>query len=114
MAKRKIKTEKNMESRLGALRAELETLEGNMKTVAGDVEGIADHRVHLALRKAEDVAHNAYRLAEETVTHIAHGVDEWANDGIASTRKTIRERPVYALALTIGVGALIGAMIMRR
>lgn len=104
----------NMDSRLGALRSELETLEADMKGFVGDVEGIADNRVHLAIRKAEGVAHRAYRLAEESTAHVAEDVEAWANGNLNSARKSIRAQPLSALALSVGAGALIGTIFMRR
>ena len=103
-----------METRLGTLRAELETLSGDVNKVAGDVEGIADNRVHLALRKAEDVAHSAYRLAEEATAHVVHDVDDWASGKADIARKSIRAQPFSALAVSAGIGALIGVMFLRR
>lgn len=111
MADRTRKNAAKLDSRLGALRSELETLEGDMKKVAGDVEGIADNRIHLALRKAEDVAHGAYRLAEESAAHVVHDVDDWANGNLDSARKSIRAQPLVALAWSIGAGALLGAIV---
>ena len=108
------KNTNKFDKRLGVLRSELETLESDMKNVASDVGGIADDRVHLALRKAEDVALSAYRLAEETATQVVHGVDEWACGNLDSARKSIRDRPLSVLALSIGAGALVGAMLVRR
>ncbi len=89
----------NKDARLGALRSELETLEADMKGFAGDVEGMADKRVHLAIHRAEDVAHRAYRLAEDSVNHIAGDVQEWAGGNLNSARKSIRAQPLSALAL---------------
>jgi ElaB/YqjD/DUF883 family membrane-anchored ribosome-binding protein len=103
-----------MGARLGALRSELETLEADMKGLVGDVEGIADNRVHLAIRKAEDVAHRAYRLAEDSATHVVDDAQAWTNGNLDSARKSIRAQPFSALALSIGAGALIGAIFMRR
>ena len=108
------KNTEKMDSRLGALRSELETLETDMKGLASDVEGIADKRVHLAIRKAENVAHRAYRLAEESATQVADDVEAWTNDNLDSARKSIRAQPFSALALSLGAGALIGAIFMRR
>ena len=105
---------KKVNQRLGALRSELETLETDMKGLAGDVEGIADNRVHLAIRKAEDVAHRAYRLAEESTVHAAEDVEAWANGNLDQARNSIRTQPFSALALSLGVGALIGAIFVRR
>lgn len=111
MADHTRKNATKLDTRLGALRSELETLEGDLKKVSGDVEGIADNRVHLALRKAEDVAHGAYRLAEETAAQAVHDVDDWANGNLASARKSIRAQPFAALAWSIGAGAIFGAIV---
>lgn len=101
-------------ARLGVLRAQLETLEGDVKSVAGDVGGIADLGVHEALRKAEDVAHNAYQFAEDTIKEAGRDVDAWTRGGIDTARKSIRTHPLLALALSIGAGALVGALVVRR
>ena len=115
MAERKRKNSADkMDSRLGALRSELESLEADMKGLASDVVGIADNRVHLAIRKAENVAHRAYRLAEESAGHVADDVEAWTNDNLDSARKSIRAQPFSALALSLGAGALLGAIFMRR
>jgi hypothetical protein len=104
-------SQKKMDARLGALRSELETLETDMKELAGDVEGIADKRVHQAIRKAESVAHRAYRIAEESVTHVAGDMEAWADGNVELARKSIRSQPISALALSMGAGALIGAIV---
>jgi len=114
MADRTPKKTAEIDKRLGTLRAELETLSGDVKKVVGDVEGVADNRVHLALRKAEDVAHSAYRLAEDTAAHVVHDVDDWASGKADVARKSIRAQPFSALAMSAGIGALIGVMFMRR
>jgi ElaB/YqjD/DUF883 family membrane-anchored ribosome-binding protein len=114
MADRSRKNADEKNRRLSALRAELETLNDDVKRVVRDVEGGADSRVHLALRKAEEVAHKAYRLAEESAAHVVHDVDDWAVDKADMARKSIRAQPFSALALSIGIGALIGIMFTRR
>jgi len=105
------KKAERLDSRLGALRSELETLESDMKGFANDVEGIADKRVHLALRKAEDLAHRAYRYAEESSAHVAHDVENWADGNINDARNSIRAQPFSAIAIFMGAGALIGAVL---
>ncbi len=104
-------TQKKMDARLGVLRSDLETLQSDMKGLASDVEGVADDRVHLAIRKAENVALRAYHLAEESATNVADDVEAWANGNVESARKSIRAQPISALALSIGAGALLGAII---
>ncbi len=114
MADHTRKDKDKLDRRLGVLRSELETLEGDMKKVAGDVEGIADNRVHLALRKAEDVAHSAYHLAEDAAAQVVHDVDEWATGNLDTARTKIKAQPFSAIALSLGIGALVGAMFARR
>jgi ElaB/YqjD/DUF883 family membrane-anchored ribosome-binding protein len=105
---------KNINKRLGALRSELDTLQGDMKGLAGDVTDIADGRVHLAVRNAENVAERAYRLAEEAVEQAAGDVETWTNDNLDSARESVRAQPLAAIALSMGAGALLGAIFLRR
>src|SRR5512142_192086 len=101
---------KKMNERLGALRSEMEAMEADMKGLAGDAEGAADDRIHVAIRKADDLAHRAYRLAEESTTDAANDVEAWASGNLDDARKSIRHQPISALALSLGAGALIGAI----
>jgi ElaB/YqjD/DUF883 family membrane-anchored ribosome-binding protein len=115
MAERKKKSgPKNIDTRLGALRSELDELQGDMKGLAGDVGGVADDHVHLAVRRAENVAERALRLAEEAAAHVADDVETWTNDNLDSVRGSVQAQPLSAIVLAMGVGALIGAIFMRR
>jgi ElaB/YqjD/DUF883 family membrane-anchored ribosome-binding protein len=105
---------KNIDKRLGALRSELDVLQGDIKGLAGDVTDIADGRVHLAVRNAENVAERAYRLAEEAVEQAAGDVETWTNDNLDSARESVRAQPLAAIALSMGAGALLGAIFVRR
>lgn len=100
----------NMDARLSALRSEMETMEADMKGLTGDAGGIADDRVRVAIRKIDDLVHRAYRLAEDSATHAGDDVEAWASGNLADARKSIRAQPLSALALSIGAGALIGAI----
>ena len=105
---------KGIDKRLGALRSELDALQGDMKGLAGDVTDVADGRVHRAMRDAESVAERAYRLAEEYVEQAADDVETWTNDNLDSARKSVRAQPLAAIALSMGVGAFLGAIFVRR
>ena len=105
---------KNIDKRLGALRTELDALQGDMKGLAGDVADVADGRVHVAMRNAENVAERAYRLAEEAVGHAADDVETWTKDNLDSVREAARAQPFAAIGLSMGAGALLGAIFMRR
>ena len=105
---------KNVDKRLGALRSDLDALQGDMKGLAGDVIDVADGRVHLAIRNAENVAERAYRLAEEAAGHAADDVETWTQDNLDSARESVRTRPLAAIALSVGAGALLGSIFLRR
>jgi ElaB/YqjD/DUF883 family membrane-anchored ribosome-binding protein len=105
---------KNIDKRLGALRSDLDALQGDMKGLAGDVADVADGRVHAAMRNAENVAERALRLAEEAAGHMADDVETWTNGNLDSARESVRAQPLAAIALSMGAGALIGAIFMRR
>jgi ElaB/YqjD/DUF883 family membrane-anchored ribosome-binding protein len=105
---------KNIDKRLGALRSELDAVQGDMKGLAGDVADVADGRVHVAMRNAENVAERALRLAEEAAGHMADDVETWTNDNLDSVRESVRAQPLAAIALALGAGALLGALFMRR
>ena len=105
---------KNIDKRLGALRTELDALQGDMKGLAGDVTDVADGRVHRAMRDAEHVAERAYRLAEESVGHAADDVETWTNDNLDTARQSVRAQPLAAVALSMGIGAFLGAIFLRR
>jgi len=104
----------NIDKRLGALRTELDAVQGDMKGHAGDVSDVADGRVHLAMRNAENVAERALRLAEEAAGHMADDVETWTNDNLDSVRGSVRAQPLSAVVLAMGAGALLGAIFMRR
>jgi ElaB/YqjD/DUF883 family membrane-anchored ribosome-binding protein len=105
---------KNIDTRLGALRSELNSLQADMKGLAGDVGETADGRVHLAIRNAENVAERAFRLAEEAAAQVAGDVETWTNDNLDSARESVRAQPLAAIALSMGAGALLGAIFTRR
>jgi ElaB/YqjD/DUF883 family membrane-anchored ribosome-binding protein len=105
---------KNMDTRLGALRTELNSLQVDMKNLAGDAGDVANGRVHLAIRNAENVAERAYHLAEEAAGHAVDDVETWTTDNLDSVRGSVRAQPLSAIALSVGAGALLGALFLRR
>jgi ElaB/YqjD/DUF883 family membrane-anchored ribosome-binding protein len=115
MAERRNKnTPKDIGVRLGALRSEFDTLQKDVKGLAGDVGGVANDSARLAIRAAENVAERAFRLAEEAAAHLAKDVETWTGDNLDSVRGTIRAQPLSAIALSLGAGAIIGAILFRR
>jgi ElaB/YqjD/DUF883 family membrane-anchored ribosome-binding protein len=115
MAARK-KTNGNapIDKRLGALRADLDALQGDMKGLASDAGDVANDRANGAIRAAENLAERAFRLAEEAASQAAEDVEAWTNDNLDSVRETVRSQPLSAIALSMGAGALLGAIFLRR
>jgi ElaB/YqjD/DUF883 family membrane-anchored ribosome-binding protein len=105
---------KDLDKRLGALRSELDVLQGDVKGLAGDVGDVASDRVHRAIHSAENIAERAYHLAEETTTHLAGDVEDWTSNNLDSARASVRARPISAIALSLGLGALLGAIVRGR
>ena len=105
---------KNIDTKLGALRSDLDALQDDIKSVVGAVENVANDGAQAAMQAAKDVAERAYRLAEEAAAHLADEVETWTNDNLDSVRESVRVRPLSSVALSMGAGVLLGAIFLRR
>ena len=115
MAQRKRKTAvKHIDSKLTALRSDLDELQDHMKGIVGGVGNVANDSTQAAIQTARDVAERAYRLAEEAATNAAEEVEVWATDNLESVRESVRTQPFYAMALVMGAGLFLGAFLSRR
>ena len=65
------------------------------------------------MHAAKNVAERAYRLAEEAAAHLVDDVETWTDDNLDSVRGSVRAQPLSAVALSMGVGALLGAIFLR-
>lgn len=95
--------EYDLQGKLDALKADLEALQRDIKGLAGDVSGVASERASLALGEAMT-----------RVQEITDRVEEWSEDNLQSFREQVRDQPLASVALSVGVGALIGAILFRR
>jgi ElaB/YqjD/DUF883 family membrane-anchored ribosome-binding protein len=115
MAARKAKSgSKTVDAKLGALRSDLEAIQSDIKKAARDGDGVVNERAQAALHAAESVAERALRLAEETATDWAEDVEAWTNGNLDSARESVRAQPLSAMLLSLGAGALLGAIFLRR
>ena len=85
------------------LRDDLEALQTDMKGLAGGVGDAAQARLNEMLRNTEDMA-----------DQITAQVEDWTNDNAESLREQVREQPLFACAVAMGIGALLGAILLRR
>lgn len=107
-------TANRIDTRLNALRADLDSMQEHAKGVVGEVGNVANDGAQAAIEAARSVAERAYKLAEETATSVTDDVEEWASDNLDAARESVREQPLAAMALAMGVGAFIGAIFLRR
>ena len=81
--------------------------------MATDSGEIANDRARMAIRTAEAVAERAYKLAQESVSQKVDDVESWANDNLDNARDQIREQPLSALLVSLGIGVVLGAIFLR-
>ena len=105
---------KHIDTRLSALRSDLDSLQKHAKGAVGDVGDVANDGAQAAIEAARNIAERAYRLADEAATSITDDVEEWASDNLEAARDSVREKPLVAMAVAMGVGAVFGAFVLRR
>ncbi len=110
---RKTAGTKGFDAKLDALRSDIDALKNDTKSIVSEGQDIAQDRARAAMRTAEDVAERAYRLAEETTTDLADDAEMWTNDNLKSARERVQRQPISAMFLSLGVGALLGALLRR-
>lgn len=93
----------NLQDRLAALREDLEALQTDMKGLAGDASDAATAKMNTALNDAM-----------ESVQDMTDRVEEWGEDHLGSFKESVREQPLAACALAMGIGAFLGAIFLRR
>lgn len=83
------------EAQLQALKGDFEALQRDMRLLIDSIGSEAGERVVRATNGA------------------AHQVEEWANDGVANVRETIRSQPLAAIAISMSAGAVISSLLRR-
>jgi ElaB/YqjD/DUF883 family membrane-anchored ribosome-binding protein len=91
-----------VQARLNALRDDLDALQEDMRGLVNDAGGAASQQVQGVMTEA---VHSAQDMADR--------VGDWGNDNLDVVRETVRSRPFVACALSVGAGALIGALLLR-
>jgi ElaB/YqjD/DUF883 family membrane-anchored ribosome-binding protein len=109
----KNKPTRNMNKRVDAIRSDVEALQSDVKGLADSTVELGSESAKMAVRTAEAIALRALRLAEETATGMAGDVEDWAQGNLDSAREQIRAQPLSALLVSLGIGAIIGAIFLR-
>jgi len=88
---------------VASLQEDLAALQADMSKVIAGLSGAAAASVGNAVHAAE-------RVAEDAVDQ----VEAYGQDGVDTVRSTIRSQPLIACAISVGAGALIGALLARQ
>lgn len=114
MASRRKQTgAKKLDARIDALRTDLDALQNDVKALPSDAQSAANDRINEAVRLAQNLAERAVRVAEESASQAYGDVESWANDNLDSARDRVREQPLSALLVSLGIGAILGAILLR-
>jgi ElaB/YqjD/DUF883 family membrane-anchored ribosome-binding protein len=92
---RKSRNGNKLPGRISAVRADLNALQK-------DVRGLVSNAGTMATREVRGVMGEA-----------AHRIESLSTESIAGVRDAVRNQPLKACAISIGAGALIGALLLR-
>jgi ElaB/YqjD/DUF883 family membrane-anchored ribosome-binding protein len=107
------KQTRTVNKRVDAIRSDVEALQTDVKGLADSTVELGSESAKMAVRTAEAIALRALRLAEETATGVAGDVEDWANGNLENARESIRSQPISALLVSLGIGAVLGAIFLR-
>ena len=77
---------KHIDTRLDALRSDLDSLQENARSFVGDVGNVANDGAGAAIEAARNLAERAYRLADEARASVTDDIEEWASDNLDTAR----------------------------
>ena len=101
--KRKNSNGSEVQARLSALRSDFGTLQKDIRGLMTDVVGRKE------IQGAMDVVGGALQTAQQQVGKF----EEWGTENLGGVRKVVRDQPLAACVLSLGAGAIIGALLMR-
>ena len=96
--KRKRRNGNGAQASLESLQEDLLLLQADMSKIIAGLGGAASKGVTQAMHAAEGVAEQVETIGQ---------------DGVDTVRSTIRSQPLVACAISVGAGALIGALLTR-
>jgi ElaB/YqjD/DUF883 family membrane-anchored ribosome-binding protein len=92
---RKKRGMKKVEAQIEALQSELSDLHKDARVLAGHVGKTAGDAI--------DAAEAAY-----------NGMEKWTTNNVRSMRGTVRSQPLTAVLVSLGAGAVLGALFLKR
>ena len=98
MASRKSKRGRNgpqVQTHLSAVKSDLDALQKDVRGLMGEVGGAATREVRGAVGSA------------------AERIESWSSVNLAGVRDAVRSQPLKACAISVGAGAILGALLLR-
>jgi ElaB/YqjD/DUF883 family membrane-anchored ribosome-binding protein len=133
---RKTRGAQHVDQRIAALKDDIDSIQSDMKGLAGSAGKVAQENIEGARAFAEGLVSGArsrasdgvtaakrytqkrlnktLQEAEDVVDRLSDEVEGWASENADSARETIRNQPLAACVLSMSAGALIGALLLRR
>ena len=109
-----------LDGQLNAVRADLEKLEATAASLPQEANDAASDGYKTAMTAAQKIARRSLALAEEASTRMsdaaqeaAESMQDWAELYTASFRGAVREQPARSILMSLGAGAVVGALISR-
>jgi len=97
---------RDVQKRLSAVRADLDALQEDMRGLVSEVSGAAGHQMQGAMTEALEAA-------VSTAQDAAERIGGWSNENLGGVREKVRNQPLAACVLSIGAGAILGALLLR-
>ena len=92
-----------IEASLEALQHDFSALQTNMGKLVAGLGNAASDGMASAVRSASDTAEDAIEQVEDL-----------GQEGVNAARRSIRSQPIVSCAISLGAGALIGALLARQ
>lgn len=92
----------------------------NLARVNGTTEEVAEEAKSFVDRAADAVSDGFDGVADfvtdgvKSLTNGAGDAASWSSDKLAALRDRVQDKPLQTLAITAGIGALVGYLFLRR
>jgi DNA anti-recombination protein RmuC len=90
---------REIEAQLNALKSDFQALQHDIRGLSGSVSEVAS-----------DMAHATNSATENAL----ESVGDWTNDSIGALKDMVRKQKLASMVLSMGAGALAGALLLRR
>ncbi|HEX3432160.1 MAG TPA: hypothetical protein VHT03_14870 [Rhizomicrobium sp.] len=93
--RRKKRGMKKVEAQIEAIQSELNSLQRDARSLAGSIGKAAGD-------------------AFDTAEAVYNGAGKWTADNVKTVRGSVRNQPLTAVLVSLGAGAVLGALFLRR